>query len=457
MNFTLTLPAGSTNHGDPSLVCLPPLWTDYFVFFATNYFAHVGTLVMRPGESRAEVAVDILNALFVPGSGALRAWGILVAHATPQLRKWDPLREAAKAGALVMAVKRENLVGSGGGGRGGGPDGWFQRVFDEDSAPAYVPSRRTVFGRCKLPPAHRGRRGEYVLVEVPPHVPLCPYQPGRRRPHSRLPQHRRGSEEREDRGNRDRTSPNEHGFHHATPKHDAARRSSSSSRRRGANSFRHIQLGKASQGPKAIISILQIVWSGITLYRTRGAQVSLYGYGALALTVTPYTIMSVVNLGCNLLRANFTSLYLVHTPDMDAARADGGAFWGMVAALDVEAAVREGGGLSLSPGGPRSLPAWLAINGAGYLAVALVPILLIAVFTHFAHGSTTTIPTEWILAWIVVGSTSALYISFLEKHCRYLDEYLFLSIPLWVPAIGGFIVAGQIFRDFGNCTAFRSS
>jgi hypothetical protein len=78
MNFTITVPPNAQNHGDPGLICLPPIWADYFIFFATNYIAHAATLISVPGETLWEILISTANALFIPGSGALRAFRFLV-------------------------------------------------------------------------------------------------------------------------------------------------------------------------------------------------------------------------------------------------------------------------------------------------------------------------------------------------------------------------------------------
>lgn len=50
-NSTLPLPPGTTNHGNPKLICLPTKWTDVIVFFLGNYVAHAATIRLEPGMS----------------------------------------------------------------------------------------------------------------------------------------------------------------------------------------------------------------------------------------------------------------------------------------------------------------------------------------------------------------------------------------------------------------------
>jgi hypothetical protein len=72
----------------------------------------------------------------------------------------------------------------------------------------------------------------------------------------------------------------------------------------------------------------------VTLYQSRGDQISRYGYAAFDLTVAPYVVMSAVNLLGNLMVPGYPALYLVKSSVMIEARKDGGAcFDGVVGRL----------------------------------------------------------------------------------------------------------------------------
>jgi hypothetical protein len=75
-----------------------------------------------------------------------------------------------------------------------------------------------------------------------------------------------------------------------------------------------------------VIAIGQILYAAGTIYQTRGDQLSRYGYVAFGLTVTPYIVMSVVNLLGNLLNPEYPESYLVESQIMDEARRRGGKF-----------------------------------------------------------------------------------------------------------------------------------
>lgn len=69
-----------------------------------NYFAHAATIVTLPGQGALETAFFVIEALFVPMSGVMRASKVILRFAG--LVKNDPLRQAARAGALCMVVKK---------------------------------------------------------------------------------------------------------------------------------------------------------------------------------------------------------------------------------------------------------------------------------------------------------------------------------------------------------------
>ena len=91
MNFTVLAPQGTTNHGEPDLICIPARWKEILVFFAINFAIHAVTLPARPGESMTETVFAVVNAFFIPGSGVARVIYRLVLR--PALIRRDPLRQ----------------------------------------------------------------------------------------------------------------------------------------------------------------------------------------------------------------------------------------------------------------------------------------------------------------------------------------------------------------------------
>jgi hypothetical protein len=85
--------------------------------------------------------------------------------------------------------------------------------------------------------------------------------------------------------------------------------------------------------PKAIIAVVQTIYAAFTLYRTQGNQVQVYGYAAFGFTVTPYILMSIVNLVAQVVTPDYPSLFLVRSDVMDEAESRGGIFDGVVGRL----------------------------------------------------------------------------------------------------------------------------
>jgi hypothetical protein len=62
---------------------------------------------------------------------------------------------------------------------------------------------------------------------------------------------------------------------------------------------------------KAIAAIVQIIYASYELYQARGLQVERYGYAAFSLTVTPYILMSFLNLIATACEPQYTAVYIV--------------------------------------------------------------------------------------------------------------------------------------------------
>jgi hypothetical protein len=81
---------------------------------------------------------------------------------------------------------------------------------------------------------------------------------------------------------------------------------------------------------KILIALGQAIYAVVTLYDTRGDQITQYGYAAFGLTVAPYAVMSIINLIGNYFCPEYSTLYLVESSVMDEARARGGYFHGVI-------------------------------------------------------------------------------------------------------------------------------
>ena len=68
-----------------------------------------------------------------------------------------------------------------------------------------------------------------------------------------------------------------------------------------------------------VTSIVQLVLSSVTIYRSRGSQLDQYGYAAFGLTVIPYTFMSLVNFIYVGVVGEYAALTILRTPTMEEA------------------------------------------------------------------------------------------------------------------------------------------
>lgn len=82
--------------------------------------------------------------------------------------------------------------------------------------------------------------------------------------------------------------------------------------------------------PQALIAVVQLVHATFTLLDSFGGQIHRYGFAAFGLTVTPYALMSFINLLGGLLTPKYSSLYLVRTSVMLEAIGRGSQFDGIV-------------------------------------------------------------------------------------------------------------------------------
>ncbi|KAI3556926.1 hypothetical protein CABS01_09867 [Colletotrichum abscissum] len=437
MNITITVPPGTVNHGDPRLICTPPIWTDFVIFYATNYFVHALTLPSRPGESILETCFTVLTALFLPSTGSLRAARWLLSHAGTVRR--DELSRAIRAGALCMVVdeterskvswietslRRMNFERARSWYDIPTPQ-WYRSRFR--GAGRWVHSSRTIHGTCVLPKG-------FILVEVPVGTPLMP-PPGSGAAHL-------------DRSN--------------------------------------IQLGSTYNIPKALFALGQAAWGVTTVYRTQGDQLQRYGYAAFGVTVAPYAFMSLVNLIALLVTPEYNCIYLVHTPDLDKAKRLGGRFSGMVASVDLD---------SIKEPLRTFWPSQAA--HASYFAVTtvllLMPAILVAGVTGFSPGHSTIYQQVWILSWLIFGIVMGPVIRMLTvfpseihgvykirandaiayaldratfmqraidwlvaKYFRIIETSFYLYVIIgaaicFTPAIGGMVVVGQMLQEFGVC------
>ena len=102
-NFTIKVPYGTTNHGDPDSLCTPATWIDIASFLLFNYVAHGATVVSYPGEKGFNMLFHAVVAILCPTYGVIRAFNFIMRH--PFLTANNDLEMAARSGALCMLVR----------------------------------------------------------------------------------------------------------------------------------------------------------------------------------------------------------------------------------------------------------------------------------------------------------------------------------------------------------------
>ena len=393
---------------------MPPKWTDYITFYVANYFAHAASLVGRPGESWPETVLAVTCALFLPGSGALRALRSLLAGAAFST---DELERAARAGALCTVMHKSNALRWFNQSR---PSLWRQRTFVGNGF-RMVPHGRKVHGRCVVPQDH-------YLVELPPNTPLKAYLTGAAAT----------------------------GIDTDAPAPAVGEPRTSDEKPR---------LAYTHNIPKILVGLFQVVWGTLTLYKSRGSQIELYGYAAFGLSAAPFVFMSCVNIVMALVTPEYPTMYLVHCPDMDRVAENNrglddvaGTFEGIIAAIDTEVPGVRVHADPLFFGGPLFLPYII-----GYLVTVCSPLAIVGGLSRFKAGDwSSSSDRGWMMSWLVVGAASSLFVRVLYGHAFYgetaargganfLCVLLFL-VPLWIPAVGGMVTVGKMLKTYGICT-----
>ena len=216
---------------------------------------------------------------------------------------------------------------------------------------------------------------------------------------------------------------------------------------------------------KGIIAIFQTVYASATLYRTKGDQIERYGYAAFGLTVAPYLVMSIINLTGAVLTPDYPTLYMVESDIMGEARRRNGAFFGgTVGKLKSQNPVTQSSD-ALFDIVDQTRPI-VRTREDGLLkelvlfyltiAVGLTPVAINGILTRFRAGKSTHAQRVWTMTWLAFGVVISPIVE-LEPISGLYDEgtiawtsfsYLFLYCG---PAIGGFVVVGQMLRNYGHC------
>jgi hypothetical protein len=78
-------------------------------------------------------------------------------------------------------------------------------------------------------------------------------------------------------------------------------------------------------GLKAMFAVIQALFAIVTLYQARGNQIAIFGSASFGLTVTPYLLMSLLNVISGIFCPEYPSLFLVDSSILREARKRDGA------------------------------------------------------------------------------------------------------------------------------------
>lgn len=273
---------------------------------------------------------------------------------------------------------------------------------------------------------------------------------------------------------------------------------------------------------KILVSIGQLVYAAITLYETRGNQISVYGYAAFGLTVAPYIWMSMVNLIGNLICPQYPTMFLVNSSALDELRnkvkqhgmEDRYPLDSTVGRIskETEEKVIYSYGTVLRGDNALSMALEMFYNTrdgdrvTGILrvyiayAIAAAPIAIVGAISLFKPGNSAPHQRVWTMLWLCLGpmvgtGLGTISMAFVEsrpvlwrsvgvrrEECHRSDDYkstddqgdadtrppwwerdnsgafkvmtalfILFTAAYMAPAIGGFVVVGQMLNEYGSC------
>ena len=144
---------------------------------------------------------------------------------------------------------------------------------------------------------------------------------------------------------------------------------------------------------QAFIGIVQALWPIVTIYKSRGDQIQVYGYAAFGLTVVPYAFMSLANAVANLLTPQYATIFVIRTPAMTEAEQRGKAFFKAAFEVDLLNVPASAVPSKWTPVIQTYLP----------LLLGLVPLAIVGGLSKFQAGNSTPLQRGFTKTWLVVG------------------------------------------------------
>ncbi|KAL8341063.1 hypothetical protein RB601_006928 [Gaeumannomyces tritici] len=278
---------------DCRVLCRPAEWTDVLLFFATNHFAHAATTISRPGQSTASTIAMILQALTIPSLGVhLALMTILRGISKP---RWGGIRssslqKAAGAGALFAVVK----AGAGQSQKAGMPDGEASKDVEMGVLLPEPPAGH-VGGRGGPLRAKEGESWQQVSGSFDSLL--------------------YNTVDSDYTSQNNKFSSKIHGICELPEGYDLVMVQPDAEFEKGDEET--IALSCHFNVTKALVSILQLIFSVTTLYQAQGSQLERFGYAAYGLSVAPYAWMTLLNLLASLACPEYDRTYIVGSQGLD--------------------------------------------------------------------------------------------------------------------------------------------
>ena len=316
-NFTIEVPNGTTNHGDPESLCTPTTWIDIASFLLFNYVAHGATVVSYPGETGFDVLLVAIIAILSPTYGVIRAFNFIMRH--PLLTAKNDLEVAARSGALCMLVRSSTWKPQ----KGDNIRNALIKDSSTDISPKYV-STYSYSKPIKLTNLYLLYQSTAALsIYTPPWINDMTHFWSYIDTTYEGPNYRDlfGLEKIPDQYEFAFVPRNAVvlGLLDSTPSSSVPDIPPLRSLNPSESSVSTPKLSSSSNLAKGMVALLQLLYTSFTVYHTNGDQVNRYGFAAPGLTVLPYAVMSGLNLLASLVAPHYPKLYLVRSSVMEEA------------------------------------------------------------------------------------------------------------------------------------------
>ena len=243
---------------------------------------------------------------------------------------------------------------------------------------------------------------------------------------------------------------------------------------------------------KVVISMAQLAFATTTLYKTRGDQLDKYGYAAFGLTAVPYAWMTLLNLFGNILCPKYDTVFVVESSGYDELQArlkrgteeERASFTvvGTVGRLTLSAdenlrdsyrrIARTGEvrpWLTSHPGGSKGPGSLISLKLLVFWVVQYAPLIIVGGLSRFQTNQSAVYQRVWTMMWLVCGLAFIAFIDLIGK----LEKRPILNrrnsgswpsllrdvsdvVIAAAPAIGGYVVVGQMIKEFGVCSELRA-